>query len=391
MGGFATAFLCFVGYALVIAEECSANPDSILWGENLSICPEEVCTHPKQRPLIQFGMCGGVQKTIGGTVNQYYSLLNALVLAYAVDADVILPHLQKRSGFQFNVTEASWEPFPIESLYDITLLKSFWGRLGVNVYTQEEIKTLQRPLTRILSPKYLMERELRYWLNVFSELDPCGTTLLDFDCILFAVRSTLYLDVFAEASRWLKFQNDRAEQIAHRIIQDLGSYHAVHLRVEADASVWGVTFQEQLEAAITATEETFARNMSKVAATSIYIASGVFGYNATLAEHVVAEFSRRFHLPVHFHKENLTALEFSSLNSEEEGLIDLIVCIFANSFVGYGESSFSFFVGEQRRLRVLELDTRYYGGVGRVFLSSGVLSTKGQLSKRMSTSFSFDP
>lgn len=356
-------------------------------------CVEKLCPHPRQRPLIQFGMCGGVQKTTGGTVNQYYSILNALVLAYAVDGDVILPHLQKRSGFQFNVTEITWEPFSIESLYDIPLLRTFWGALGVQVYTQEEVAALQRPLTKVLVPKYLMERELKYWRNVFSELDPCGTTLLDFDCILFSVRSTLYLDLFKEASRSLKFRNAMVEGISQRLIGELGTYHAVHLRVEGDTSVWGVTLQEQLEAAFTATEVSLARNLSKTAIDSIYIASGLFGYNETLTKLVVDAFTEKFHLPVYFHQQTLSAEEASSLNSEEEGLIDLIVCILANTFVGYGESSFSFFVGEQRRLNEAELgssplDTQYYGGMGRVFLSSGVLSKQGQLSNRMTTSFS---
>lgn len=357
------------------------------------------CKVQRQKPLIQFTMCGGVDKMIGGTVNQFYSLLNGLALAYSLHADVILPDLAKRDTFGKNVTEIQWSNLPLSTLYDVHHLKSYWAQRSMTVFTHQDAMTLNRSVTRILAPRYLMDRNISYWKSLFSmDLDPCGTTLLQFDCVLFAVRTETSMPLIQEVLPSLKFRNPQVQSAVQRIVRFIqlrhDRYDALHLRVEADTSVWKVPLELQLESALSTCE-------TAGFSAPVYVASGIFGTKQEDkgqidVEEVLALLGDRFDGQIYHKGMIISAAELAAMNSEELALLDILVCIEATRFVGYGESSFSFFIGEQRKMRQAvslssskEFSTHYYGYMGRVFLTAGVLSKHGQT--RAALVYKFDP
>lgn len=367
--------------------------------ENLFCRHEEGnCLRRQRKPLLQFGMCGGIDKLTGGTANQFYCLVAGLAIAHSLGADVILPNLQERASFGHNQSQIAWQKLALDSLYDVEHLRTYWKRRGMAVYTQEDLRQMHRTVESIVAPQYMMGKDLKYWTErLLYAVDPCGTTLFQFDCILFALSARTNIELIEEVSASLRFAaNSRAANTAARILTKLqqlalqetgsSSFDALHLRVEADAHVWNTPVREQLDEALSTVTSI---GMGGI----VYVASGLWNYPNNNSDFVLDELQQRVPGSIWTKKLLLDAETFAALNSEEHAVVDILICVNARKFAGYGMSSFSFYIGERRQIlrqkKPLgqELSTAYYGFMGREFLENALLSRYGQSRRRMSHVF----
>lgn len=219
----------------------------------------------------------------------------------------------------------------------------------MRIYRQEE-KPPDEYYTAVLDANYVMSAPIEYWKSgLLPHLAQCGSTRIHFECMLFCWRSMENLTLAAEVIRSFRISNEPVRIVASNIVQTLqqqssdGQYDAVHLRVEADTGIWNTSKADRLTEAMGVMDMMmFGQN--------IYVASGIFSYSNSFSQIIKSSLSSRYGALVY--QKGLVAKEvFESLNSEQQALVDLLVCLEARRFVGFGLSSFSFFVAEHRELQ----------------------------------------
>lgn len=145
-----------------------------------------------------------------------------------------------------------------------------------------------------------------------------------------------------------------------RAVDDASAFFGVHLRTEADAISFWPTYEEQEEAYLDKAEE--------LGLAVAYVATG----NLSEAHKFSAAADDKLGMAVVSKADLLTgddADELASLSWDQQGLVDYIVLVGSEYFVGNSRSSFSILTTQKRHLKEDGIYTRPYkireGGYGR--------------------------
>lgn len=184
--------------------------------------------------------------------------------------------------------------------------------------------------------------------------NPVRYVVLDLPCTFFMLRTLDDLALVGEVTRSLRFPPS-VHALAARIVEGVTgggkrSFNGAHLRIEKDARDWAmilggpqVVWRRYIET---------MRLAGQDSKTPLYAATGVLTYGADVEMNRTIAYllhmgvcSEVLHKELYVRKEDLDAL-----NSEQKALVDLLVLAKSKVFVGFGSSTFSFFLREYRAL-----------------------------------------
>lgn len=328
-----------------------------------------------------------------GLINQHYSHIAAFSLAAVLGAELVLPPAVCRDSFghYFSVfkekNEVLWSPVPLDSLLDLDKIISFWKTQGMAVHrapsltpfpdlTQPDIAfpmyeqpELNSELITRLGGIYLKAMDMAELVSASREVvvahaatllkkDPdrdIPYIVIDLPCTFFSLRSVSSLRIVSEVARSLEFPK-LLHAMAQRIIDGMTqhgthSYNGVHLRVEKDAKDWAMIMggpQIVWLGYIKTMRETHFNATER-----IYVASGLMTYGASVDMSRTVEYLKLMQVAseVHHKERYIPREELEMLNSEQKALLDFLVLARAHNFVGFGSSTFSFYLREYRALQ----------------------------------------
>lgn len=136
-----------------------------------------------------------------------------------------------------------------------------------------------------------------------------------------------------------------------RVINDPSAFFGAHLRTEADAVKFWPTYEEQ--------EEAYLGKAEDLGLSVAYVATG----NLSEAHKFSAAAHDKLGMAVVSKSDLLTgedADELASLSWDQQGLVDFIVLVGSNYFVGNSRSSFSILTIQKRHLKEEGIYTRPY-------------------------------
>ncbi|KAL3132707.1 hypothetical protein ABBQ32_009214 [Trebouxia sp. C0010 RCD-2024] len=341
--------------------------------------------YKRLRVLLRYTACTGL-------INQHYSHIAAFSLCAVLGAELVLPPAVKRDSFAhyFSVfkehNEVKWTPAPLESLLNVDKIVEFWRGRGLTVHrtpsllpfpdlTQPELAYPMYPQPEI-DPRLIARIDDVYLRNLdMPELiekariavighaakllkqDPGRTIdyiVLDMPCTFFMLRSLSNLRVVTEVARSLEF-SDKVTELADRVIHGMTmagkyEYNAVHLRIEKDARDWS-----QIMGGEEVVWNGYVTSMLQAGFTSdlvLYAASGLLTYGANdEMDHLIGTLKDAgLCKDVHYKELYIPQAELEELNSEQKALVDFMVLSRGRGFVGFGSSTFSFYLREYRVL-----------------------------------------
>ncbi|DBA65894.1 TPA: hypothetical protein ACH3X2_002921 [Trebouxia sp. C0005] len=178
--------------------------------------------------------------------------------------------------------------------------------------------------------------------------------VLDMPCTFFMLRSLSNLRVVTEVARSLEF-SDQVANLADRVIHGMtmggkNEYNAVHLRIEKDARDWS-----QIMGGEQVVWRGYVQSMLQASFTSdlvLYAASGLltYGANDEMDNLIGSLKDAGLCKDVHYKELYIPQAELEELNSEQKALVDFLVLSRGRGFVGFGSSTFSFYLREFRVL-----------------------------------------
>mmetsp|Transcript_9294 Transcript_9294/g.27924 ORF Transcript_9294/g.27924 Transcript_9294/m.27924 type:complete len:628 (+) Transcript_9294:75-1958(+) len=335
-----------------------------------------------------------------GLINQHYSHVAALVLAELMGAELVLPPAMHRSSFEhiFSVfkgqSAVKWAFAPLDSLYDVDALVKTWKKRGVVVHKTPRIRQtpdLSQPQTAFPSyvvdggPVSVPDMLAARVHNVFGQnLDPPAlvararaaildtvqaalrlqpdmdipAVAVDLPCTFFMLNAVAAHSAVNSAARTLQWAPP-LRRLADRVIAGMmsdhvgsGTYNGVHLRIEKDAGEWA-----RILGGRAVVERRYRAAMRRAhfdKRTPLYVASALLTYDGGVEDlkKVVANLTGEGLASNVVYKEMfLTLQDTKTLHSEQKGLIDFLVLAQSGSFVGFGPSTYSFFLSEYRTLQ----------------------------------------
>lgn len=341
--------------------------------------------YKRLRVLLRYTACTGL-------INQHYSHIAAFSLSAVLGAELVLPPAVKRDSFAhyFSVfkehNEVKWTPAPLESLLNVDKIVDFWQGRGLTVHrtpallpfpdlTQPELAYPMYPQPEI-DPELVARIEDVYLRNLdmpeliekarVAVITHAGKLLranparrleyvvLDLPCTFFMLRSLSNLRVVTEVARSLEFA-PKIAALADRVIHGMTmagkyEYNAVHLRIEKDARDWS-----QIMGGEEVVWRGYVQSMLQAGFTSdlvLYAASGLLTYGANDEMDTLIGTLKDAGLckDVHYKELYIPQAELEELNSEQKALLDFMVLSRGRGFVGFGSSTFSFYLREYRVL-----------------------------------------
>ncbi|KAK9785429.1 hypothetical protein WJX73_009533 [Symbiochloris irregularis] len=327
-----------------------------------------------------------------GLINQQYSHIAAFALATALGAEIVLPPAVKRDSFAHYFStfkeenEVNWTAAPLESLLDVDSIINFWRGRGLPVHKTPSLASvpdLTQPETAFplypvddmdprfatrLGDVYLQNLDMpelidKARLAVLSHAsavlrrDPdskLDAVALDLPCSFFMLRSLSNLRVVTEVAKSLAFA-PQIHALADRIILGMAAqgaevFNAVHLRIEKDARDWSTIMGG--DAVVWHYYVMAMKKASFSGSVALYAASGLLSYEGYADMLLIVKSLRSQGLCSRiFYKELfLSHQEIEGLNSEQKALVDFLVLAQGRAFVGFGSSTFSFYLREYRAL-----------------------------------------
>ncbi|KAL0049810.1 hypothetical protein WJX82_010329 [Trebouxia sp. C0006] len=341
--------------------------------------------YKRLRVLLRYTACTGL-------INQHYSHIAAFSLCAVLGAELVLPPAVKRDSFAhyFSVfkehNEVKWTPAPLESLLNVDKIVEFWRGRGLTVHrtpallpfpdlTQPELAYPMYPQPEI-DPELIARIDDVYLRNLdmpeliekarIAVIGHAGKLLrqdpgrkidyivLDMPCTFFMLRSLSNLRVVTEVARSLEF-SDQVANLADRVIHGMtmggkNEYNAVHLRIEKDARDWS-----QIMGGEQVVWRGYVQSMLQASFTSdlvLYAASGLltYGANDEMDNLIGSLKDAGLCKDVHYKELYIPQAELEELNSEQKALVDFLVLSRGRGFVGFGSSTFSFYLREFRVL-----------------------------------------
>ena len=364
------------------------------------------------RVLLRYSVCGGLinQHYAHITALTLAASLGAdVVLPPSVKRDSFGSYF---STFR-DRNEVVWAAAPLESLLDVEGLVSGWAARGRTLlrppalspfpdmtapevafpaYAQPAVDAADPRLLTRVGGVYLAAAELEALVDQVRaavmgaagrvlRADPAapipGVTV-DLPCTFFALRTQgRHLGAVSDVARTLDFAPAMVA-LADRVVEGMAAatraraaaaspspttralssnstttpfrFNGVHLRIESDARDWS-----SIMGGADAVWEGYTGAMRAAkfeSGSPLYAASGLLTYGAagkmedairTLVEDGLAS-------SVHYKELYLPASETAGLSSEQSALVDFLVLSRASSFVGFGSSTFSFYLREHRAL-----------------------------------------
>ncbi|KAL0032263.1 hypothetical protein WJX79_001439 [Trebouxia sp. C0005] len=282
--------------------------------------------------------------------------------------------------------EVKWTPAPLESLLNVDKIVDFWRGRGLTVHrtpallpfpdlTQPELAYPMYPQPEI-DPELIARIDDVYLRNLdmpeliekarIAVIGHAGKLLrqdpsrkidyivLDMPCTFFMLRSLSNLRVVTEVARSLEF-SDQVANLADRVIHGMtmggkNEYNAVHLRIEKDARDWS-----QIMGGEQVVWRGYVQSMLQASFTSdlvLYAASGLltYGANDEMDNLIGSLKDAGLCKDVHYKELYIPQAELEELNSEQKALVDFLVLSRGRGFVGFGSSTFSFYLREFRVL-----------------------------------------
>lgn len=327
-----------------------------------------------------------------GLINQHYSHIAAFSLAAMLGAELVLPPAVCRDSFAhyFSVfkekNEVQWSPVPLDSLLDVDGIINYWRPRGLvlhktpaltpfpdltqpdvafPLYDQRDIDPrlvarLEDVYLKNLDMAELIEKARHAVMNKASAVlqeDPLADLryiVLDMPCSFYSLRTLSNLRVVTEVAKSLEFA-PQIRAMADRIVEGMTEggkheYNGVHLRIEKDARDWALIMGGQQ-----VVWHGYIKTMSAVGmdnSTRLYVASGMLTYGASVEMDRTINYLQHMGVcsEVHHKERYIPQEELEALNSEQKALLDFIVLARAKQFVGFGSSTFSFFLREYRAL-----------------------------------------
>ncbi|KAK9844459.1 hypothetical protein WJX74_002810 [Apatococcus lobatus] len=327
-----------------------------------------------------------------GLINQQYSHIAAFALAAVLGAELVLPPAVKRDSFAkyFSMdktqNEVSWTPDHLDTLLDTEKIIRFWKDRGLTVHRTPELlpfpdltqpekafplypqPAIDSTLVTSVSDVYLQNLDMPELIEkartavihhamAILKADPdreVDYIVLDFPCTFFMLRALSNLRVVTEVAKSLEFSS-KIHQLADRVIHGMTNggmeeYNAVHLRIERDARDWS-----QIMGGEAVVWHGYVQAMRQAGFTGdlvLYVASGLLTYGANEDMAHIVKTLKEFGLcsAVHYKEMYIPESEISDLNSEQKALLDFLVLSRGRGFVGFGSSTFSFYLREYRVL-----------------------------------------
>lgn len=344
--------------------------------------------YKRLRVLLRYTACTGL-------INQQYSHIAAFSLAAVLGAEIVLPPAAKRDSFAhyFSVfkehNEVSWTSAPLESLLNVDRLIDTWKAKGLVVYKtpalmpfpdltapelaypgyiQQDINPKQ--ITKVsgvylknMDMPELVEKARRAVIDHSAKLlrednaMDLNYIVLDLPCTFFMLRSLSNLRVVTEVARSLEFApaiERMAERIVDKIAKSAAGFNAVHLRIEKDARDWS-----QIMGGPEAVWNAYVGSMRQAGFTAnvpMYVASGLLTYGANDDMNRIIGMLKAGGLcsDVLYKELYIPQAEIDELNSEQKALLDFLVLAKGKYFVGFGSSTFSFYLREHRVLQGMQ-------------------------------------
>lgn len=353
---------------------------------------EEGRLYKRIRVLLRYTACTGL-------INQHYSHIAAFSLAAMLGAELVLPPAVCRDSFAhyFSVfkekNEVQWSPVPLDSLLDVEGIINYWRPRGLVLHktpqltpfpdlTQPEVafpmydqQDVDSNLVTRMEDVYLKNLDMAELIekarhavmsraaDVLQE-DPSYDLryiVLDLPCSFYSLRTLSNLRVVTEVAKSLEF-SPQMHALAQRVIEGmtesgLHDYNGVHLRIEKDARDWALIMGGQQ-----VVWHGYIKTMTSVgmdSSTRLYVASGMLTYGASTDMDRTINYLRHMGVcsEVHHKERYIPQEELEALNSEQKALLDFIVLARGKRFVGFGSSTFSFFLREFRALHGISRST----------------------------------
>ncbi|GAB4819747.1 hypothetical protein N2152v2_006793 [Parachlorella kessleri] len=323
-----------------------------------------------------------------GLCNSFYSHLGALGLASTLGADLVVPPAWHRSSYAV-LDPASWYQGTPADVLDLEAMDKYWQkRGGLRVHKASAGQTLTAKLqgphevpgvpyssvqTRCL--KLYLPGDRHFTLQplqnvsraVLARIQPLvrpllagGPQNLDSVCVLVHIGAAFTLahgpsslPILTDAARGLFFNRDIVAA-AESIIQRLPPrYYGLHLRMEYDFEALGRTPERPLMAYVEV-----MRRAHFNASTPVYVASAIFNDMPEDAGLVKRRLRKRGVVgQLHYHRQFLDSRVRTGFKSEQLALLDFLVLERAERIVGFCQSSFSWYLREQRALRGVSKST----------------------------------
>ncbi|KAL4423902.1 hypothetical protein ABPG75_001203 [Micractinium tetrahymenae] len=328
-----------------------------------------------------------------GLVNQQYSHIAAFTLAAALGvSEVHLPPAAVRDSFghKFSIhqeqNQMQWFPARTGCLLDVERLQRTWAALGITVHEPDTLlpyPDLMLPagafqLTPVpgINPRAVVrvdgvylagmdlpqlvaharsaaEAHLRRVYAAFPGLE-LKELLLELPCTFFSLHTSSMLPIVSQVAATLHF-NPNLEYLADRVVAYITRdgrrrFNGAHLRVEKDAAEWFIIlggpqvvwnmYREKMH------EAGFEPTLP------LYVATGLLSYGAELEFQGGVNMLVTSHLcsEVLYKEQYVPIFELQRLNSEQLALLDFLILARAEKFVGFGPSTFSFYLREHRML-----------------------------------------
>ncbi|KAK9827655.1 hypothetical protein WJX81_004166 [Elliptochloris bilobata] len=361
-----------------------------------------------------------------GLINQHYSHISAIALAAVLGAELVLPPGVKRDSFahyfsQFKEqNEVTWTPTPLEALLDVDQVVEAWRLRGLTIHRTPVLlpfPDLTEPASAFplyvqpgIDPRRIIRMGDVYLQNLgMAELvervraavvaragelkrrepdTPMDYLVVDMPCTFFMLSTESSLPVVTEVARSLTFA-PAVRALADRVIAGISGaggaaggagreYNAAHLRLEKDARDWSAIMGG--EAVIW---HNYIQAMSQAgfsAGVGVYVASGLLTYGASqeMADIIKTLTAAGLCSEVFYKELYLPASEINALSSEQKALVDFLVLARGRSFVGFGSSTFSFYLREYRALAGLPRSASLLAdasliGTDPIFVSAGTV------------------
>jgi len=339
--------------------------------------------HQRVPILLQYTACQGL-------FNQMYAHLAAFLLAFYLEADVVLPHALHRDSFesQYSAIEGTnkvqWMVDPVGALLDVDAIKEYHSKDGRMVYmtpstapapnctmpekayatykhpgvSLEQVVTLDNVYLRGASLNemwdYAADAVMKKYYSLAAEGYPENTTIvLSLPCTFFSIMTVTCIGDAEGIASILRF-NSTVEKIADDVVARIrgahqnASFNGLHLRMEKDAVDW-----LNMYGGSDAFMQEYISAMQRAGLNKhhdLYIASGLLSYASKqeleqLNSQLAPYGKKLLHKGMFVSKDELAAL-----NSEQAALLDFLVLSKSKTFVGLGSSTFSVFLREYRRL-----------------------------------------
>uniref|UniRef100_A0A1D2A093 O-fucosyltransferase family protein n=1 Tax=Auxenochlorella protothecoides TaxID=3075 RepID=A0A1D2A093_AUXPR len=359
---------------------------------------EEGLVAHRLRVLLRYTACTGL-------INQHYSHIAAFSLASVLGAEVVLPPAVCRDSFAhyFSVfkekNEVQWAPVPLDSLLDVPALIAWWKARGIHVHETPALTPfpdLTQPgvafplyaqpgvdpdLVVRVEGVYLKNMELGELVDLAREavvgrarerlLAARGSSgppsaavpyvVLDLPCSFFMLRTLSDLGLVSGVARSLAFA-PALHALADRVVDEMTRggvlpFNGVHLRIEKDARDWAMIMGG--EQVVWQSYVKTMRGVGQNESVPLYAASGMLTYGASTDMLRTVAFLKHMRVcsEIHHKEMYIPKAELELLNSEQEALLDFIVLSKSRLFVGFGSSTFSFYLREYRSLQNMSRST----------------------------------